>query len=476
MTLQAGKMYRPSDIAFDVANDAVYVAEQFNHRISKWVYTPGFFNFSLADGNVTSLTLANGGTSGYVNALLVIEGPAGTSIANATVSAGNVTTITVTNGGSGYTTPPNVSIVSVTGSGATATANLIDGIVTSITVTNQGSSYVSTAGAAPEVVIDAPPGKSLATGTATTNGTLLTAVTLVSNGNGYTNATPTVTVIGTSGNSNDASVTAAATIVPWGNNGDGTTGQGGPIGDGGPTDNNLYRPSGIVFDGTRLVVTDTFHDRIRTLAIADGAFIASVGSGGFGTSNFYRPAGIAVDDALTFLVIADELNHRAVRYSVGATPSSPQVLPAPTPLSFVRPHGVIFDSSPNLFQVTDSARSIINQYDITATNFVVQHGTPGTTGTDLFFPSSGHGILAATDTVFADTRNNIIKTIDGTTINNTTNTTPGTGDGQIYYPESVSAFTDGASYVLAANTLNHRVEAFSNIDFTLNFEANFGTP
>ena len=85
----------------------------------------------------------------------------------------------------------------------------------------------------------------------------------------------------------------------WGSNGDGTSGQGGPIGDGGSTDNSLYRPSGIAFDGTRLVVTDTFHNRLRTLAIADGAFIDSVGQGGRGDNDFYHPAGIAVNDALT---------------------------------------------------------------------------------------------------------------------------------------------------------------------------------
>jgi len=106
----------------------------------------------------------------------------------------------------------------------------------------------------------------------------------------------------------------------WGSNSDGTTGQGGPIGAGDSTDTSLYRPTGIAFDGTRLIVTDTFHNRIRTLAIADGAFIDSAGTGGSGNTNFYHPAGIAVNDANTILVIADEFNHRAVSYDVGAIP------------------------------------------------------------------------------------------------------------------------------------------------------------
>lgn len=45
--LEPGKMYRPTDIAVDISNDVVYVVEQFNHRISKWDYTPDSFDFTL---------------------------------------------------------------------------------------------------------------------------------------------------------------------------------------------------------------------------------------------------------------------------------------------------------------------------------------------------------------------------------------------------------------------------------------------
>jgi len=259
---------------------------------------------------------------------------------------------------------------------------------------------------------------------------------------------------------------------------DGTTGVGAPIGDGGPTDLSLYRPTGIVFDSTRLVVTDTFHNRIRTINPVTGAFIDSVGSGGFGTANFYHPAGIATNG--THLVIADELNHRAVRYDVGATPSSPILLPEPTGvdvLKFNRPHGVIFDIMGTTFDVTDSFHGVINRYNSTATAFVDQIGTPGTEGIKLFFPGSGNGILTGnSSTTFADTRNNILKTIATTTIANTTGTSPGTGNGQLYYPESVVSFSDTANYVLAANTRNNRVEAYSNVAKVLTFESNFGSP
>jgi hypothetical protein len=313
MVLDPGKMYRPTDVAFDVANKSVFVVEQFNHRISKWDYTASNFDFVL-DGS-------------------------------------------------------------------------------------------------------------------------------------------------------------------WGSNSDGTSGEGGPIGDGGSTDNSLYRPTGIVFENSRLVVTDTFHNRIRTLTASSGEFIdsGSVGEGGSGINDFYHPAGIATDNSI--LVIADELNHRAVRYTVGDTPSAPAELDTPNPLAFNRPHGVIFEATNNFFMVTDSFNGVISRYDTAATTFLAQFGAPGTTGTDLFFPGSGHGILTGNaTTAFADTRNNILKTVATDTIANTTNTSPGTGPGDLYYPESVSSFQDTSNYVLAANTLNNRVEAYSNIAAALTFEVNFGSP
>ena len=264
--------------------------------------------------------------------------------------------------------------------------------------------------------------------------------------------------------------------VTWGSNGDGTSGEGAPIGDGGSTDNALYRPSGIVFENGRLTVTDTFHNRIRTLNAATGAFIDSVGQGGFGITDFYHPVGIATNTAI--LVIADELNQRAVKYDIGDTPSNPALLPDPTPVAFNRPHGVVFDFSGNFFDITDSVEGIMSGYNSTATSFLEQFGAPGTTGIDLFFPAGGHGQLTgASSTAFADTRNNILKTLFTSTILNTTGTIAGNGDGQLYYPESVHSFVDvGTNYVLAANTRNNRVEAYSNATNVLTFQSNFGSP
>ena len=46
MVLDAGKMYRPSDVAFGGAG-IIFVVEQFNHRVSKWTYTQPSYTFTL---------------------------------------------------------------------------------------------------------------------------------------------------------------------------------------------------------------------------------------------------------------------------------------------------------------------------------------------------------------------------------------------------------------------------------------------
>jgi len=55
-----------------------------------------------------------------------------------------VESVVITNGGTGYTSAPSVGFTSGGGSGAAATATLLDGVVVSITITNHGSGYTST--------------------------------------------------------------------------------------------------------------------------------------------------------------------------------------------------------------------------------------------------------------------------------------------------------------------------------------------
>lgn len=262
--------------------------------------------------------------------------------------------------------------------------------------------------------------------------------------------------------------------VTWGSNADGTSGEPGPVVS--TTDNFFDNPTGIAFDiiAQRLYVTDTNHNRVRVLNADTGAFITSIGQGGTGNTDFYRPAGIAINDSCSFFVVADEFNHRAVKYSTAATPAFQSVLPSPTPKPFNRPHGVSHDSTEDEFVISDSVTNVLSIYDLDAITFTTQIGTPSTTGADgLFFPSNGNGVSTGGALFFANTRSNQIKSKTGATTLANELTSAGTGDGQLYFPESCEVFTATVNYILVVNTLNNRVEAF---DQTPAFQSSFGSP
>jgi len=344
------------------------------------------------------------------------------------------------------------------------------GKILSIAVNQGGNSYTFN----PPVVIGPPNANILnpiqATATATITGDMVTSITVVNPGNGYVSPPPSIMIFG-----DGSAATADATLnTPWGNNGDGTTGQSGNVAS--PTDNFLDRPTGITFDGTRLYVTDTFHNRIRTIRLSDGVFLGSTGQGGGGLNDFYRPTGIAVNSPNTKIVIADKFNKRAVRYDVGDTPSNPLVLTKPTPKEFVRPHSVSFDEEDNKFLVSDTFTNVLSKYNFDAVTFESQIGkaSGGDGNDDLYFPGKGTGLTPAFELVFANTRKNSLKEFDEASglLNFLTNVT-GTDDGQLYWPESSIVFTDtSVNYLLVVNTRNQRVDVFEQPS---TFKSTFGT-
>lgn len=76
-------------------------------------------------------------TLGIQPRVIITAGDTGAWIKDGVVS------IAVGNGGTGYTSAPSVAITDGGGSGATATATVVDGVVTAITVTDPGSGYTS---------------------------------------------------------------------------------------------------------------------------------------------------------------------------------------------------------------------------------------------------------------------------------------------------------------------------------------------
>jgi len=90
----------------------------------------------------------------FVNLQMFLDASGGGTLATATATinaTGNVSAITLTNGGGRFVRPPGVNITGGGGFGAMAYATIAGGVVTGITITNPGSGYTS----APTVTIGA---------------------------------------------------------------------------------------------------------------------------------------------------------------------------------------------------------------------------------------------------------------------------------------------------------------------------------
>ena len=110
---------------------------------------------------------------------------------------GSVTGITLATGGSGYSdaNPPTITLTGGGGTGAMATATVVDGVVTAIDVTDGGSGYTS----APTVQINAPP----------PGGTQAVATAAITTGGSGYDAPPIVVI-----DPSTAAATATASIYP----------------------------------------------------------------------------------------------------------------------------------------------------------------------------------------------------------------------------------------------------------------------
>lgn len=118
---------------------------------------------------------------------------------------GIITSVTLVSGGSGYFTAPTVSFGGG-GTGATATATVVNGIVTALTLGAGGTGYTSSS-----ITISSPPAPVTATGTATVTTGAVTAG-VVTLGGGYYASAPVVTVAG-DGTGATATATIAAGVV-----------------------------------------------------------------------------------------------------------------------------------------------------------------------------------------------------------------------------------------------------------------------
>ena len=163
-------------------------------------------------GIISEITVTNGGDGYTSNPTVIITDPTGAyAAAQATVTNGSVTSITVVRGGANYTNPV-ISFIGGSGTGATATATVIEsvqeegsvpaqleavlrgGALTAITVATPGAGYTST----PTVAIVAAQGDTGKNATAIANlsGAGITGFTITNGGTGYNAATTTVSFTG----------------------------------------------------------------------------------------------------------------------------------------------------------------------------------------------------------------------------------------------------------------------------------------
>ncbi len=277
MPLQAGKMYRPTDVAVDIATNSVYVVEQFNHRISKWDYDPAAtppanFVFTLDAGHVTGINIDVAGT-GYQAFDQIVIGPPTLDIANpqnafavvATVGgSGEILTINMSDSGNGYdpNNLPSVVADETTGSGA---------ILTAVVSTPWGNNGNGTTGVGAPV-------------TSTTDNSLYRPTGIVLD---RSNTRLYLT---------DTFHHRLRVINPVNGAFTSSTGKGG----GATTD--FYRPAGIAYNvnNSNILISDEFNRRGERYDVGDPptfAAIAQAPQTGGGLS-FIRPHGAGFDDTL----------------------------------------------------------------------------------------------------------------------------------------------------------------------------------
>ncbi len=156
--------------------------------------------------NITKITVTSGG-SGYLTPpnVTILDSTGTGAQATAVIGTFRLLDVTVNNGGSGYLTPPTLTVYGGGGSGAQVQAVLTGGVVTDILVVNQGSGYTT----APSILIEGS-GTGLVL-TPIMSGSPVTEVIVTAGGSGYT--APVVTLSGGGGAAANATATVETGVI-----------------------------------------------------------------------------------------------------------------------------------------------------------------------------------------------------------------------------------------------------------------------
>ena len=165
----------------------------------------------------------------------------------------------------------------------------------------------------------------------------------------------------------------------------------------------LQNPRGVAVRGTRMLVADDQHHRVAAFDTG-GHLLASIGAGqGAGPGQLNFPYGVAIDPQGRVFV-ADDLNHRVVRYSTPATKYQYKARwgaygTAPGRLAY--PRGLATNNNGELF-VANTGNDRIDVFDASGTlkrSFGTSGRATGQFDGPLGVAADASGIRAVTDSV-----------------------------------------------------------------------------
>jgi len=151
----------------------------------------------------------------------------------------------------------------------------------------------------------------------------------------------------------------------------------------------FYKPWGLAIDHDhdRILVVDSFNNRVQSWSLSEQSFLSCVGQYGSGDLEFNKPVGIAIDKHHRRIVIADTGNHRLVflssidlsfLFSVGKYGSQRG--------EFCSPSGIAIDDDRHRIIVSDTFNNRVQVLSLIDGSFLFEFGSQGNQPCQFSYP------------------------------------------------------------------------------------------
>jgi tripartite motif-containing protein 71 len=210
--------------------------------------------------------------------------------------------------------------------------------------------------------------------------------------------------------------------------------------------------AGLAVAGTNVFVADTGNDRIERFNLDGGAPIVIVPPG-----TLSNPRGIAI--RRTRMLVADDKHHRLAIFDGGGkflTPVGAGQGAGPGQLNF--PFGVAADASGRTFVADDLNHRVVRFSGPPTYKYKARWGSYGTRPGNLAYPR-GLAVSASGDVYVTNTGNDRIDVFDNSGALKRSFGTSGRGSGQFNAPAGIAA--DAAGLRAVADTTNGRVQVLN---------------